>query len=169
VTWTPHGSSVNWKRNGVASSADGTKLAAGNTAGQIYTSGDSGTTWIQHAVSADALSVASSADGTKLLAADDGGQIYTSADSGNTWSQPQGITKYWYASACSADGTKLVIVDTYTGGIYTSTPAPASPGNATTVGTSGCLVGGLGASIELQYAGNNEFIIVSHEGTIFGY
>ena len=169
VTWTPHGSSVNWKRNGVASSADGTKLVAGNTAGQIYTSGDSGMTWTQHGVSADALSVASSADGTKLLAADNGGQIYTSADSGNTWSQPQGITKYWYASASSADGSKLVVVDTSPGQIYTSTPALASPGNTTSVGTGGFLTGGQGASIELQYIGNNEFTVVNHEGTIFAY
>jgi len=169
VTWTPHGSSADWRNNGIASSADGTKLVAGVWGGQIYTSIDSGATWTPHGPSANWHSASSSADGNKLLAADDGGQIYTSTDSGNTWSQPQGSSKYWYASACSADGTKLVVVDTSPGQVYTSTPAIASPGSTTTVGNGGFLTGGQGASIELQFVGNNQFIIVSHEGTILGY
>jgi photosystem II stability/assembly factor-like uncharacterized protein len=108
---------TNWSC--VASSSDGTRVVAVAGTffdeGPIYTSADSGVTWI--APSAPCLlwsSVASSADGTNLVAVaiDDGsgsgGQIYTSADAGATWTQasnaPQGY--YWSAVACSADGSR---------------------------------------------------------------
>ena len=78
----------------VASSADGTKLAAaisgwysdsgplgtvfGFVEGPIYSSTDSGATWQSNNVSAKAWkSVASSADGTKLVAVVNGGGIWT--------------------------------------------------------------------------------------------
>jgi photosystem II stability/assembly factor-like uncharacterized protein len=111
--------------------------------------------------------LASSADGSKLVAGVYGGQIYTSADSGTNWTA-QGGSQNWQAVASSADGTKLVAC-VYGGQIYTSTPAFASPGSTTTVGTGGYLCGGQGASIELQYVGNNEFIVLSYAGTILAY
>jgi len=50
-------------------------------AGYIYTSADSGVTWMQTGTSQTWMSVASSADGTKLVAVAHG-YIHTSADSG---------------------------------------------------------------------------------------
>jgi hypothetical protein len=55
----------------VASSADGTKLVAAACGGYLYTSGDSGATWMQTGTSLGAqnwASVASSSNGTKLVA-----------------------------------------------------------------------------------------------------
>jgi len=113
----------------VASSADGTKLVVvGN--GSIYTSPDSGVTWMLTSAPTNAwTSVASSADGTRLVAAAANSlySIYTSTNSGATWTQatngPSGAV--WASVASSADGSKLVAA-VNGGGIYTSqtTPAP---------------------------------------------
>ncbi len=73
--WTPRATTQNWNR--IASSADGTKLAAVVNGGQIYTSTDSGITWTARAPSQGWYSIASSADGTKLAAVVQNGQIYT--------------------------------------------------------------------------------------------
>jgi hypothetical protein len=174
ATWTAQNSG-NRDWHGVASSADGSKLVALDyglaAGGQIYTSTNSGVTWTaQNSGSRAWPCVASSADGSKLVTAvyAGGGQIYTSSDSGVTWIAQNSGSQKWTSVASSADGSKLVAC-VQAGRIYTSTPAFASPGNTTTVGTGGYLVAGQSASIELQYIGNNEFIIVSHEGTIFGY
>lgn len=69
----------------MASSADGSKLVALDYVGLIYTSTDSGVTWIPHDSARVWSSVATSADGSKLVAAVYGGQIYTSIDSGVSW------------------------------------------------------------------------------------
>ena len=122
TSWTARASSLCWEA--VASSADGTKLAACVSGDQIYTSTDSGTTWTARASSQQWLSVASSADGTKLVACVDGGQIYTSADSGATWTARLSGDQGWSSVASSADGTKLVAcVDG--GQIYTSVDSRA--------------------------------------------
>jgi hypothetical protein len=61
----------------IASSADGTRLAAVATGNAIYTSANSGTTWTVTPVpEGNWVSIASSADGTKLVAAVAGGGIY---------------------------------------------------------------------------------------------
>jgi hypothetical protein len=84
-TWTKTSAPSNrwWS---VATSADGTKLAA-VTDLSIYTSTNSGATWMSN--SAPSLywqSVASSADGSKVVAAAwKNGPIYTSTNSGATW------------------------------------------------------------------------------------
>jgi hypothetical protein len=152
----------------VASSADGSKLVACEHNGQIYTSTDSGVTWTARDSSRGWENVASSADGSKLVACVYGGQIYTSTDSGVTWIPQNSGSGNWGSLASSADGSKLV-AGVYGGQIYTSSPALASPSSTTTVGTGGFICGGLGALIELQYAGNNQFIVLSYAGTIFGY
>jgi hypothetical protein len=91
----------------IASSADGTKLAAGTYNGSIYTSVDSGTTWTTTTVSNMIwLSLASSADGTKLIGG--GNYIYTSTDGGLTWISNNVPSSIWVSVACSADGNKLV-------------------------------------------------------------
>jgi hypothetical protein len=115
VAWSAHAGSLTWRS--VASSADGTKLVAAVSGGQIWTSSDSGNTWTAHAGSL-LWTVASSADGTKLVAAADGGQIWTSSDSGNTWTA-HASNQSWVSVASSSDGTKLVAVVS-SGQIWTS-------------------------------------------------
>jgi len=112
----------------VASSSDGVNLVAGyqyspassEFLGGIYTSSDSGVTWILRPSAPNNYynSIASSSDGTKLVAAGGGGQVYTSSDSGVTWilSEPNA---YWMAVASSSDGTKLVAAQNF-GGVYVS-------------------------------------------------
>ena len=80
---------------------------------------------------------------------------------GATWT-PRDSDRQWYSAASPADGTKLVAA-IYGGQIYTSNPAITTPG------TAGYLLGGQNTAIELQYIGNNQFLPVSHEGTIQAY
>jgi len=110
--------------DGLASSADGTKLAAAATfsdsgPGGIFTSTDSGATWAFTSAPSDNWdSIASSADGTKLLAGSDHG-LYTSSDSGNTWQPVTGISGFeWEGVASSADGNELAAAAN-SGNIYT--------------------------------------------------
>jgi len=118
VTWTPTGPSANW--SSVASSSNGTKLVAIGTNALVYTSTNSGATWVQQSFHVDPIiassnwaAVASSADGVKLVAAINGGtnfgigEIATSSDSGATWSIHDPLT-YWRCVASSSDGVKLV-------------------------------------------------------------
>jgi hypothetical protein len=109
----------------IASSADGTRLAAvvgGNSGGfgGIYTSTNAGATWTQtSAPGQDWFSIASSADGMRLAAAAFT-YIYTSTNGGVTWTQTAAPRLQWEAIASSADGLYLAAaVDG--GGIYTST------------------------------------------------
>ncbi len=119
---TPNFTAVgNWTDNknwgAVASSSDGTKLVAVVNGGFIYTSTDSGASWVGRESSRAWTAVASSADGTKLVAGVAGGFIYTSIDSGLTWTQ-RFVSAQTRALASSADGVKLVAV--IFGNIYTS-------------------------------------------------
>jgi hypothetical protein len=107
--WTNHGNNLSW--GSIASSSDGTKLVAWGS-GALYTSPDSGTTWILRTNVGTTYNVASSADGTKLVAVgSSGSSILTSADSGASWTaQIPPIFTTWRSVASSADGTKLVIL-----------------------------------------------------------
>lgn len=116
AVWTARDSARAWFS--VASSADGAKLVAGDTGGQLYTSADSGLSWTARDSNRNWRDVASSYDGTKLLAADYGEFIYTSVDSGATWAAHD-VVRNWYAVASSSDGTKLVAAE-YGGQLYTS-------------------------------------------------
>ena len=123
VTWTSHTINPGWHAWwSVASSSDGTHLAVvdnvgGGTSNFIYTSSNSGATWVQH-LSAGShvwLGIASSADGTKLTAVSgDGGaastgHIYLSNNSGLTWTPASSAgANYWYSVSSSADGSKLI-------------------------------------------------------------
>lgn len=108
----------------IASSSDGTKLAAVVAAGQIYTSTDSGVNWTARDSNRDWRSIASSSDGTKLVAVVSSGQIYTSNDSGVGWTARDSI-RDWVAVASSSDGTKLAAV-VNNGQIYTSNDSGAN-------------------------------------------
>lgn len=110
---------LDWRS--IASSSDGSKLAAVARASGIYTSTDSGATWYPTPASRIIFwrSIASSSDGLQLAAAacDDGSGVYASADGGVSWAKTSAPS-----SACviasSSDGIKLVSAGV--GGIYTS-------------------------------------------------
>jgi hypothetical protein len=128
----------------VASSADGSKLVAVSV-GQIYTSTNSGMTWVSNNVPLLAwCCVAASADGTKLVAGSAWGSphlFYASTNSGGTWRQLAGAPEaVWVSLASSADGCKLAAIGLsatnsdghiYTsvdsGATWTQTGAPADP------------------------------------------
>jgi len=133
ATWTqtsaPLYSWTGW--TALASSADGTKLAAtiGYTSfptgpGPIYVSPDGGGTWqASGSPTSHWAAVACSADGMRLVATTSFGGIYTSTDWGVTWVSNNVPVTDWSAVACSADGTKLVaVVDG--GGIWTAQVPP---------------------------------------------
>lgn len=107
LTWAQRDQARMW--TGVASSADGSKLAAVVSAGYLYTSTDSGATWTQRDASRSWKAVASSADGSKLVASVLGGYLYTSTDSGATWTQ-RDASRNWRQVTSSADGTRLAAI-----------------------------------------------------------
>jgi hypothetical protein len=126
----------------IASSADGTVLVAAAqlsytyninnpfiilSPSGIWTSTDSGTTWISNNVpSAPAgwQAVASSADGAKLVAVADSSLVSISTNSGTTWNSNNVANAYWLSVASSADGNKLMAgswgIGGYIGGVFIS-------------------------------------------------
>ena len=101
----------------IASSADGTKLAAAvggyNAWGQIYLSTNSGLHWTQANSPVESwASIASSLDGVRLVAAAGGTEeaapVYCSSNSGVTWTVTSAPRENWASVACSEDGTRLV-------------------------------------------------------------
>jgi len=164
-TWTTQTNyaGINWES--VATSADGTKLIASG-GHQLYTSTDSGTTWTARDEIRNWSSVASSSDGTKLVAADYGlfnnsyfygGHLYTSIDSGVTWI-PHESNRPWASVASSADGSRLIAA-AWKEQLYTSVSSSA-------IGSLGAISGGQYASVDLQYVGNNKFMIRSQVGSL---
>jgi len=110
----------------LASSADGTKLAAVVANGLIYVSADSGLTWTARESVRNWAEITMSADGTKLAATVTGGQIFTSDDSGVTWAARES-SRLWRDITSSADGTLLAAL--HNGGqIYVSTDSGATSG-----------------------------------------
>ena len=116
-TWTQTSApGTNW--TAVASSADGTMLAAAVSGGGIYISTNSGATWTQtDAPKAYWSSVAASADGTKLAAIAGThslytGPLYTSTNSGATWMSNNVPVTAWVSVASSADGNTLTALAT---------------------------------------------------------
>jgi len=115
---------TNWYS--IASSSDGSKLAAVQYEGGIYTSINFGKNWTLQpgAPSAYWNSIASSSDGSKLAAMMGNGGIYTSSNCGTNWTlQGNAPSAYWTSIACSSDGSKLAAAagGGTGGGIYTST------------------------------------------------
>lgn len=89
----------------LASSSDGSKLAAAIEEGYIYTSPDGGATWLQR--SYGWRYVFSSSDGANLAAIATSGAIYTSADSGANWVLRDPTSHSWSGISMSSDGTSL--------------------------------------------------------------
>jgi hypothetical protein len=125
-TWAASGApGQSW--NSVAMSADGSNLLAATSSRAVYTSSDSGTTWISNSLPAG-NAVASSADGTKLAVAGSmSGAIYTSINSGIAWASNYTGASFFACLASSADGSKLAFGIGGNGGpIYTSTDSGAT-------------------------------------------
>ena len=138
-SWQSSDAPITYAYTSVASSADGTKLVAAANfenggPGRVYTSSNSGMTWVPTSAPSDYWSsVASSADGTKLVAAAGyyPGQVYRSSDSGATWAPTSAPSNYWSSVASSADGTKLVAAaradsSNNPGRVYTSSDSGAT-------------------------------------------
>jgi hypothetical protein len=105
----------------ITSSADGTRVCAVVSSGNIWVSTDSGATWTQRDGIRNWVSVASSVDGMKLVAAEVNGQIYTSSNGGTNWTA-RATSQYWQAVASSGDGNRLLAAVGY-GSIYVSSDA----------------------------------------------
>ncbi len=122
----------------IASSADGSKLVAVSIDDGIFTSTNSGTTWLEVSNYTSGMwvpstrgiswySVASSADGVKLAAASfDGYGISTSTNSGMSWQYTSAPSYQWYSVASSSDGTKLTAVSYHSYKVYASTNSGAN-------------------------------------------
>ena len=120
ATWTERTAPGNAPWSSIASSADGTRLAAVGLGTQIWTSGDSGATWTARATNRSWDSVTMSADGSRIAAAtlesnpgSGDGRIYTlesapgAAFGTGAWIE-QNEVQMWRSIASSADGKKLV-------------------------------------------------------------
>ena len=119
VTWT-HTSAPGLSWNSIASSRDGTRLAATAYGSGIWTSVDSGLTWAEQAsapVTNGWYFIASSADGSKLAAATLFQGIWTSTASAFTLTP--GTTYHYQLVANNSNGTGL-------GGDLTFTTSSAS-------------------------------------------
>jgi photosystem II stability/assembly factor-like uncharacterized protein len=167
----------------VASSADGSKLAALSWSGNLfYTSTNSGTSWASNSPpSTNFLTwrkMASSADGSKLVVAGtkstNGGAtyfgwIYTSTNAGSTWQLTSAPKTNWCSIACSADGSRLVAAAydfdsySYQNGIFMST-------NSGTTWTAMNIPGDLMRAITVGCSTNGNILIIapsSYTGRIY--
>ena len=99
---------TNWVS--LASSADGTRIAAAVQGGGIYLSTNSGINWVPTTVPVLIWqSIAASADGAEIVAASSDGVVFISTDGGVTWSQnvPAPLV-HWASIAISGNGMRLV-------------------------------------------------------------
>ena len=138
ATWTMRTAPGDAPWSSIASSADGTKLAAVGVGTSIWTSGDSGVTWVARDSVRSWDSVTMSADGSRVAAATlettsggNNGRIYTleqapgAAFGAGTWIE-RAETQMWRSIASSADGRKLVaaayqdVVTSQLTGVFTS-------------------------------------------------
>lgn len=119
TTWTQDKQYDSW--TGLASSADGTKMAATANGDNVYLSTDSGQTWFASGADTEYGqrqwdAIASSADGTHLVAVvTNGGSIYFSTNSGTTWSVIANSGGYWSSVASSSGGNIFAATDNGTG------------------------------------------------------
>ena len=115
--WNNYGATSNFPASpmgaglsGIACSSDCTKLVTVGFGG-IYTSTNTGTSWVSRFSGGNWTCVASSADGNKLAAAITGGSVYTSTNAGASWqAQSNAPVAAWSAISLSADGGRIVAV-----------------------------------------------------------
>jgi len=97
----------------VSPSYNGTKILAATSPGYLYTSSDSGATWIERVSAGLRLwgFVDSDPTGTYLVATVNSGYIYTSSDSGVTWVQRSSFgVRGWTGVTISNGGARLAAV-----------------------------------------------------------
>ena len=134
VSWTAHAAAAgNPTWSAVASSADGTKLAAVGPGSRIWTSGDSGATWQASETVRFWTSISMSADGSRMAAvveevpngSNGEGRIYLStqpdgaAFGTGTWSPVPGLVpgaRNWRSITMSDDGIRIAAVAHTDGG-----------------------------------------------------
>jgi hypothetical protein len=151
----------NWQ--GIAMSADGSKLVAVANLGGIFTSTNFGGTWISNNAPATSwAAVTSSADGTRMAAAYAGG-IQTSTNAGATWNPSAVPGYYWFSIKCSADGALLTAIGPAGNAVFASTNFGGSwKTNALPPGIYDGYSVGLSASGNRLVAGNNiGFVLIS--------
>ena len=108
---------------GVASSSDGSRLAASSYEA-VWLSSNSGVTWtLSNPANGNYRGIASSSDGSKLLLASSWStKLERSTDSGATWSQlSNSVTQSWHKVASSADGQVLAAAGLHGTALYVST------------------------------------------------
>ncbi len=137
IQWTDRSSagSRNWQS--IASSSDGSHLAAVVYGGDIWTSSDGGAIWTDRngAGSRYWVSIASSADGSHLAAVEYDGDIWTSSDGGATWTDRSSAgSRSWLSIASSSDGSHLAAV-VRGGDIWTSSDGGATWTDRSSAGT----------------------------------
>ncbi len=128
-SWNQTGSpATNW--TGIASSQDGTKLAATVENGAIYTSCDAGASWQTSVVPATFWTgITSSSDGMRLAACSWSDGIFLSTNCGASWQEASATsTGVWQAIASSSDGNIIVAasLEYEWGGILTTGPLSIS-------------------------------------------
>ena len=104
----------------VASSSDGSRLAASSYEA-VWISSNSGVTWtLSNPADANYRGIASSSDGSKLLlASSNNTKLQRSTDSGATWSQlSNSVTQSWHKVASSADGEVLAAAGLHGTALY---------------------------------------------------
>ena len=157
--WRTNDFSRNWEA--VAASADGSKLVAAVSPGNIFTSTNYGVGWGLKANLLGSLnwsSVASSADGLKLVACVNGGQIYTSTDAGTNWTaRTLAGVRNWTSVASSLDGTKLIAcaASAANAGVFVSTDSGANwnPGLTGNQNFTGVASSGNGSNVVVAIQG----------------
>ena len=148
LTWIEHDAPLsagletnteNQSWNSVSSNGDGTRLVAGglsglNSFGGIFTSSDSGETWIENSPIQDRwASVSTSNSGKIIIASPIGGRLYVSNNYGETWTAQTSIEGYpnWTTSIVSRDGSLLIAGENNDsqepGGYLWTTSLPAEP------------------------------------------
>jgi hypothetical protein len=109
----------------IAGSGDLQNLVAiGDNRTSIYTSSNSGSTFIKRLTPKTGTGIVMSIDGSKILASFKNSKLLVSSDSGASWVERES-DRNWSAVASSSDGSKLVA--TVSGGnIYTSSDSGAN-------------------------------------------
>jgi hypothetical protein len=115
--WRQYSSAMNDSWSSIASSEDGSRIAAAAAYYGIYTSANSGLTW-ENSFSTDYggwAGIACSADGRRIAACNTINSVITSSNFGDNWANHSlsGYGYYHSALASSADGTRLAIAIDY--------------------------------------------------------
>jgi photosystem II stability/assembly factor-like uncharacterized protein len=171
-TWAPTSASTSISWWSIASSADGSKLVAGSSASRrIYTSTNSGGTWISNNVPFTEWSaVASSADGSTLIAVSSLGPVVLSTNSGTLWTTSNVPASNWSSVASSADGTVLAFVQSQDDpAIFVSTNAGASWRSNTVIGMPAATVACSADGSKLFLLTDGSFYSSTNAGTTWAH